>query len=436
MHVVYFTERPYRGLQEDEVFANGAFFGISNDRYDTRIAANDYHHYLDEFVAAEELGFDGLGLNEHHATPFCMGSVVDVEAAILARITSKAKIVLVGNALPNMHPLRLAEELATIDVISRGRLVAGWVRGAPSNQYANNVNPAYNREYFDEAHDFIVQAWTRPGPFRFEGEHFHYRHVNPWVRPFQDPHPPFAVCGVLSPETIRWAAQMNYPFFSLGATPEITCDIWDIYADEAARCGFQAGSENFGYFVQTVVADTDAKAHEIGRSYYFGGGHAAFAHLGYSMPPGYSSATGVRKIAAKQHGGLFPDRSRPPETAAERRARANEVYLRSQANNEMLVGTPGSVTEKLKVIIEATRPGVLILSAPQGNTSDTDRMRSMELIASEVLPALREHARTLGIVDLFERQPGSTPLHAGGTRAPVVARDALKRLPAGELSLS
>jgi alkanesulfonate monooxygenase SsuD/methylene tetrahydromethanopterin reductase-like flavin-dependent oxidoreductase (luciferase family) len=62
------------------------------------------------------------------------------------------------------QPLSGALELAEIDLISRGRLVTGWVRGAGSEQFFNNANPAYNREMFNEAHDFIVQAWTRPGP--------------------------------------------------------------------------------------------------------------------------------------------------------------------------------------------------------------------------------------------------------------------------------
>ena len=75
---------------------------------------------------AEEVGFDGLALNEHHGNPFCMGNVMNVEAAILARITERARIILIGNPLPVIkHPLRMAEELATIDLISRGRLVTG-----------------------------------------------------------------------------------------------------------------------------------------------------------------------------------------------------------------------------------------------------------------------------------------------------------------------
>src|SRR5260370_32995804 len=103
-----------------------------------------------------------------------MGAVMDVEAAILAKQTRRVKIVLLGNPTPVIaNPLRLAEERAMVDMISGGRLVPGWVRGAGSEQLANNANPAYNRRYFDEAHDLIIAASTRPGPVQDEGVHFH-----------------------------------------------------------------------------------------------------------------------------------------------------------------------------------------------------------------------------------------------------------------------
>jgi alkanesulfonate monooxygenase SsuD/methylene tetrahydromethanopterin reductase-like flavin-dependent oxidoreductase (luciferase family) len=143
MHVSYFTERPYRGIDEDVVLASRSFFGTSNSHFDAATASRDYNSYLDEFVLAEELGFDGVVLNEHHGNPYCLGNVMNLEAAILARITERVNIVLVGNPLPVLrHPLRTAEELAEIDLISRGRLVSGFVRGAGSEQFANNVNPA------------------------------------------------------------------------------------------------------------------------------------------------------------------------------------------------------------------------------------------------------------------------------------------------------
>ncbi|MGH7247795.1 MAG: LLM class flavin-dependent oxidoreductase, partial [Pseudomonadota bacterium] len=246
---MYFTERPYRAVPNDEVIKNG-FFGIPNKHFDPEKGAVLLNEYLDEKILAEELGFDGVMLNEHHDTAFCMGSVMNVEASILARITKRVRIILLGNPLPvTGNPLRMAEELAMIDMISHGRLVTGWVRGAGSEQFATNANPGFNREYFNEAHDLVVQAWTRPGPWRYEGKHFHYRHVNPWALPYQKPHPPFWIPGVISPETAKWCAEHRYPYIGLGTALGPTCDLWDFYADEARKQGYQAGPENFGYVI-------------------------------------------------------------------------------------------------------------------------------------------------------------------------------------------
>ena len=219
MHVGYFTERPHRYVSNDEIIKNG-FFGLPNTMFERETAARYLNEYLDERVMAEELGFDGLMLNEHHDNAFCMGSVMNVEASILARLTKKVKIVLLGNPLPIVgNPLRLAEELAMIDLISGGRLVSGWVRGAGSEQFATNANPAFNREYFDEAHEVIMKAWTQPGPFRYEGKHFHYRYVNPWMLPLQKPHPQIWIPGLLSPETVEWCAQASLSVRGAGHLP-------------------------------------------------------------------------------------------------------------------------------------------------------------------------------------------------------------------------
>ena len=191
MLIGHFTERPYQDLKSGLLGATGREIqdlNLSNREYDPRVGADLYNRYLDEKGYAEELGFDAVMLNEHHSTPFCMGGVMNVEAAILARITQRMKIVLLGNVLPIWEdPLWLAETLAEIDMISRGRLVTGWVRGTGRESVAHNSQSPYNWERFQEAHDFILKAWTDPGPFRWEGEHYQFRYVNPWCRPISGP---------------------------------------------------------------------------------------------------------------------------------------------------------------------------------------------------------------------------------------------------------
>ncbi|MFN0089762.1 MAG: LLM class flavin-dependent oxidoreductase [Acidimicrobiales bacterium] len=442
MQIGYFTERPYRWLDEDDVLRNKAFFALPNDRFDAERAAEDYNYWLDEYARAEELGFDVLALNEHHGNPICMGSVMNVEASILARITSRARIALIGNPLPvNGHPLRLAEELATIDCISRGRLISGWVRGAGAEQFFNNANPAYNRELLNEAHEFILQAWTRPGPWRYEGKHFHYRHVNPWVLPYQKPHPPIWMPGVLSPETVVWAADRGYPYIGLGTSIPPTCDLWDIYADRAAANGWQAGPENFGYVVPMFVADTEDKAQELGRGFVFGGGQNAFSRPEHTLPPGYNSKEATKRLAehgatattwvglatARRANQMGDDRPEEQDFDAVRR-KLHQALHRAQDAHTVLVGTPEQVTVKIKRLMSVTRPGVVIFLHIQGPVSNEDRLRSLELLGEYVVPEMREHARAIGLVDQFERAPGSVRLAAGAARGAVVDRSGLAEM--------
>ncbi len=440
MNFGYFTERPYRWVDEDEVLEHQGFFAIPNSRFDREKAADDYNYFLDEYCYAEEVGFDSLMLNEHHGNPFCMGSVMNVEASILARITSKAKIVLIGNPLPVLkHPLRMAEELAEIDLISRGRLVAGWVRGAGSEQFFNNANPAYNREMFNEAHDFIIQAWTKPGPWRYEGKHFHYRHVNPWVLPYQKPYPQMWIPGVLSPETVKWAAEHNYPYLALVTALSPTCDLLDYYADVAAENGYQAGPENFGYLIGVFCAETDEKAQELGKGFLFGGGASAFSRPEHTLPPGYNSKNAIRLLAKRPSGGwvgVDSDRLKEIQTGRKEKSKdLNEVrqkllksYKRAQDDYLMIIGSPKTVIEKIKTMMRVLRPGVFSCFSVQGPVSNEDRLTSVRLLAQEVMPALKEYAKEIDLVDPFTRRPGSVKLQPGTKRLPVVDRTPLKDL--------
>jgi alkanesulfonate monooxygenase SsuD/methylene tetrahydromethanopterin reductase-like flavin-dependent oxidoreductase (luciferase family) len=361
---------------------------------------------------------------------------MNVEASILARITKRVKIILIGNPLPVIkHPLRMAEELATIDLISRGRLVTGWVRGAGSEQFFNNANPAYNREMFEEAHDFIIQAWTRPGPWRYEGKHFHYRHVNPWALPYQKPHPPMIIPGVLSPETVKWSAEHSYPYIGLGTSLGPTADLWDYYADTAAEMGYQAGPENFGYLIPTFVADTDEKAQELGKGFIYGGGQTVFSAPQYTLPPGYNSKDAIRRLS-KQPGGswLGVNRNKLMQAAIDDdapidyetiRARAEGQLRKSQRNYLTLLGSPDTIIEKVKTMLTVLRPGTFVFFGPQGPVPNEDRLRNLELLAKYVVPEIKAYAEEIGLRSPFETPPGDLKLRTGEARGAVVDRTAV-----------
>src|ERR1700687_2023685 len=109
-----------------------------------------------------------------------------------------------------------------IAMISKGRLVSGFVRGGGQEQLAAGVNPAFNRERFEEAHDLIIKIWTTPGPVRGEGTPYQHPLVNPWRFLMQKPHPRIWIPGVISKETIIWAAQHGYPYIALNTPVDRT----------------------------------------------------------------------------------------------------------------------------------------------------------------------------------------------------------------------
>ena len=421
MQFMWFTERAYHDISEDDVIRNRSFFGLSNAGFDPKKGSQLLNQYIDEKVYSDELGgFDAVMLNEHHATPFCLGAVMDVEAAVLARATKRVKIVLLGNPIPTVaNPLRLAEELAMIDLISGGRLVPGFIRGAGSEQLANNANPAFNRELFDEAHDVILQAWTRPGPFRFEGKHFHYRFVNPWVKPLQQPHPPIWIPGLISPETVAWCAKHRYPYVALATFLEPTTDLWEIYTKVAAQEGYQAGSENFGYLQPVFVGNDQAHAEEMGKRFLFGGGFAHFARAEWMFPAGYNSKAATQRMARQFANPNLPGSSIMPSGDDEAvdvptvKKAIYDSYPQTRENLQMIAGTPDHVIKRMKKIMDVLRPGIFSFWL-DGPVPAKDRMECLRLLSSEVIPALREYGKKLGIKDPFERKPGSVPLSADG----------------------
>ena len=219
MFLMRFTDRAYTNYTEEGVLRSpnkAVRVTFSNSHFDPSVASRQYNESLDEWEFVDELGFEGMMLNERRNTPTSLGTAMNLEAAILARITKKARIVLMGNPLSiHDNPLRIAEELAEIDMISRGRLVSGFVQGGGTETWSTNANPVHYREHFEEAHDLILKAWTTPGPFRWEGKHYHCRVVNPFQVSMQKPHPPVWIPGSGSADTVIWCAERRYPYFYL-----------------------------------------------------------------------------------------------------------------------------------------------------------------------------------------------------------------------------
>ena len=140
---------------------------------DPKVAADLYHRGLDEWALCDELGLN-IMVNEHHATATCIDSVCTIPMAILARETKKARLLCLGMPIGNrFDAVRVAEEYSMLDVISRGRVEMGFVKGAPFEVTPANSNPADLMTRFWEAHDLILKAMTtHDGPFNWEGRYY------------------------------------------------------------------------------------------------------------------------------------------------------------------------------------------------------------------------------------------------------------------------
>jgi alkanesulfonate monooxygenase SsuD/methylene tetrahydromethanopterin reductase-like flavin-dependent oxidoreductase (luciferase family) len=400
MHLMYFTEQPMSAYPEEE----GRKFGYTalifpNRFFDPVAGARLYEERIVEYQYAEEMGFDGIMLNEHHNAPFCMQAKCNIFASVLAAITKRVKIVLLGNPLPiSDNPVRLAEELSMIDMISKGRLVSGFVRGGGVESLATNTNPAYNRERFEEAHDLVIKAWTVPGPWRWEGNHYQLRVVNPWATPLQQPHPRVWIPGVSSRETIEWAAAHRYPYLVLNAPIEDSKKIWDIYDQAALQAGYEAGPEQRGYLIRCHVAETEEQAVKNAREFmWMQGEFTGLLAPVWASPSGYLGPW-ARRGLAQFRGGTRPQPSGAP-------------FEKQLAAMSIIAGTPKQVVEKLRIILEQTRPSILSLWGNDGKVTHDASMTCIRLMGQEVLPALREIGKGLGLDSPFEK---NTPvsLHA------------------------
>ena len=371
MRFFSFHLMPYIGL--DPSYEGPAWVTCPNQLFDPVHGGALYNRYLDELLYAEELGFDGVCVNEHHQNAYGLMPSPNLMAAIVARLSSRMRVAVVGNALPLYDPpTRVAEEFAMIDCISGGRLIAGMVVGGGPEYYSFSVNPAYARERFQEAHDLIVKAWTTPGPFEWVSKHYRIRYVNPWPRPVQQPHPEIWIPGAGSVETMEFVARQRYAYMGI---PYFHLDVFkrtfQMFRDACAAEGYEADPLQAGWLVPIYVAETDEQAR---REYE--------EHLWYFVrrllpgitiqPPGYTSARSLANIL-KGAGTFMLNVTDWDEIVAGRYA---------------IVGSPETVTEQLVDALGSLGTANLLGLFQLGSLPGDLTRRNLELFAHEVKPAL------------------------------------------------
>jgi alkanesulfonate monooxygenase SsuD/methylene tetrahydromethanopterin reductase-like flavin-dependent oxidoreductase (luciferase family) len=296
----------------------------------------------------------------------------------LVRETKRCQVAVLGRALPLLtYPLSVAEEYAMLDNISNGRLIAGFVRGIGAEYHSTGVNPAESHDRFHEAHDLILQAWSRPGPFAFEGKYYHFQYVNTWPRPVQQPHPPVWIPSQGSRETIEWASHPSrkYTYLQTFSPVDQLARFMAMYQQQAQKYGYEASPQQLGWATPVYVSDSDEAARREARP-HIEAFYNKFLRMPVEMllPPGYLSLASITSVTDKIRSGP---------------AAGGYTIEDLSAKGMIICGGPDSVAQQLETYQKKVGFGKLIAMTQFGTLPHDLTVKSMELFAREVMPRLR-----------------------------------------------
>jgi len=306
-------------------------------------------------------------------------------ASALARRTTDTALCVMGNSLALYNPpTRVAEEFAMIDVISGGRLIAGFPVGTPMDTcFAYGQNPSMLRERYYEAHDLVLKAWTEQDTFAFNGRFNQQRYVNIWPRPIQKPHPPIWIPGGGSIETWRWCAETDHvyaylSYFGYLAGQATMNGFWD----EMDRLGKDRNPYRAGFLQFVGVADTREEAYKLYREpaeYFYG--RCLHVDPRFAAAPGYTSEATQRAGVVGQVAQVARMR-RFDTLAREMDAIVEKGYV--------IIGSPDEVADQLKKVAADLNVGHLMLLMQFGNMGKDLAKYNTKLFAEKVMPQLSD----------------------------------------------
>jgi alkanesulfonate monooxygenase SsuD/methylene tetrahydromethanopterin reductase-like flavin-dependent oxidoreductase (luciferase family) len=332
-----------------------------------------YHHALDEIALADQAGFDGAWAVEHHF--FRQYSHCPAPEVFLSAISQRTARMRIGHAvvlLPFNHPVRVAERIAALDILSDGRIDVGVGRGVSPLEYdVFGGQMSESRGRVDEGLEILRRAWG-PEPFSFDGEYWSFPEIDVIPKPLQQPHPPLWTAAV-SPETFPMAAEQGLgvlagPFKPLFMIAEDR----ERFVTRCRELGRAPGELGFGMTVGAVVLDDHEKA---------------------------------RRIAARNIRWFYEQLLRLTAPVLERGGESYRYYreelgtLRGltggtpslealEAAGMVVAGDPEHAIEQLRKLAGHGLDHVLC-ALQAGGVPHEDVMRSIELFGEHVIPALR-----------------------------------------------
>ena len=325
--------------------------------------AEAFEESFSQVTEAEQMGMDSVWLAEHHFTPdrSVLASPLIIASAIAAR-TSKLRVGLAVQVLPLTNPLRVAEEAATVDHISRGRFDFGIGRSGLTKYYQGyNVPYSESRGRFFEALQVIMSAW-KGDAFSHQGDFYAYEDVQVVPQPFQQPYPPTRI-AVASEDTFPMVGKLGHPIFISAATgiPALK-ERLSLYRTARQEAGFE-GPGDVTLRIPAYVAETTAKAQEEPKG-------SAIHAIQYA-------ATELVKTAASEEG-------------AERLRRLANIPYEEILERRVMFGAPEEVTARLEEYRdELDISGVVLEMNYGGQIPSAQVMASVKLLTEKVLPSFK-----------------------------------------------
>ncbi len=320
--------------------------------------------------AAEATGLDVMWLAELHTSPerSVLAAPLSIASAIATR-TRRMKVGIAVQVLPLCHPLRVAEEAATVDHISHGRLIFGIGRsGFPRTYQAYGISYAESRQRFAEVTEIIKRAWTQDS-FSFHGEFYHFDDIHLVPKPYQKPYPELRI-AVNSPDTFVEAGSAGMPIFvatRLGDLNELAPNL------KAYRAAWEAaghpGSGRVYLRVPVYVAATEKQALE---------------------EPQESVMHFYRYLGARIEASAAMEGARAIENRAERGQRLQSIDYAEVIKSKIIVGTPAMVTDRLGQLKEELGLSGILAELNCGMQIPAPQvLNSLQMMCSEVTPRFK-----------------------------------------------
>lgn len=388
MKVTYFQQIPYRHLPAD--FQHRYEAAVTTPYHELVEAARvqeAFHDALGEIMHAARAGFDAIAATEHGQSSYDMAPNPNIVEAAVAYATAVEGIDVgiypLGRSLgKSREPLRVAEELAMLDAISGGRLIAGFPVGLAYDANINNgVPPAETRLRFDENLELVLRAWQEREVFAWNGRFHQHPAVNIWPRPLQDPHPPVFITGIGNPRTMEFCLDRGFGFNYFGwfGARVTGRRVFDRFWDAAERLGKEPNPYRMGFMQTICVADTDAEAERLyarHAEYFFQKALGSIPMERLALPGGID-IKGLEFIFRDPGDfGIYP---RMKEASFAELMEAGSV----------ICGSPATVRDQILDFVRDYRIGNLHAMLQFGSMPTELARHNIDLFAEQVLPALR-----------------------------------------------